>query len=476
MSRNQCGNVICCRTCMPTSGYKDVVPTSAPSVPRIEFPPWSSSVLCLPSGPGLPRQIPAVSCRRYLVHSCLPIRQATMRHSLLSLGACLLPFCSAQATAKPQPDADGKYWIHGQGISAAFVPYGASVANVFVNDRYGIRRDIVTGFDNATHFSEDKKHDHFGGVPGRYANRIRNSTFEIDGETFHILPNEHKTSEYPDGLNTLHGGPKGWDWRNFTVVSHSNDSITFSIVDPDGEQGFPGEVVSYVTYTLGNMTWDFKIVAMATTKKTPIMLTSHAYWNLDGFSNNETNKIYNHTFHIPNGGQRVDVDNILIPTGDILANQKHSINDFWSAPKQIGANFSSPGMLGNCGFNCTGYDNCWLVNRAQDGPYNWHTSGPVASVWSDWSGIRLDIFSDQDAFQMYSCGGQDGSMPLKKTQGINDNPDFPRTIAKDGCIVLEVQDYIDAINQPSWQRSKKQIFGPGDDPYVLQASYKFSHV
>ncbi|TLS23551.1 uncharacterized protein PpBr36_06378 [Pyricularia pennisetigena] len=402
-----------------------------------------------------------------------------MRGSLLALAALLAPLCAAQANGNstqstPKPDKDGKYWIYGKGISAAFVPYGASIANLMIHDKHGIERDIVTGFDNATFFTEDKKHDHFGGIPGRYANRIKNSTFEIDGVQYKIRPNEHKTAEYPEGLNTLHGGPNGWDWRNFTVVSHSNDSITFSIHDADGEEGFPGEVVSYVTYTLKDMQWDFKIVALSLTKKTPIMLTSHTYWNLDGFSNNETNTIFNHTFHMPYGGQRVAVDNILIPTGDILANQKYSVNDFWSAPKQIGANQTSPELLGNCGFNCTGYDNCWLVNRDQSGPFDWRESGPVATLSSDWSGIKLDIYTDQEAFQMYSCGGQDGTMPLKKTQGITDNPDFPRTIPKYGCVVLEVQDYIDAINQPSWGRQKKQIFGPGDDPYVVQASYRFS--
>ncbi len=112
-------------------------------------------------------------------------------------------------------------------------------------------------------------------MPGRYANRIKNSTFEIDGETYHILPNENPTPEAPNGADTLHGGPDGWDWRNWTVVAHTSNSITFSLTDPDGDQGFPGEVVSYVTYTLGNMTWDFKMVAVATTKKTPIMLSSH---------------------------------------------------------------------------------------------------------------------------------------------------------------------------------------------------------
>ena len=120
-------------------------------------------------------------------------------------------------------------------------------------------------------------------------------------------------------------------------------------------------------------------------------------------------------------------------------------------------------------------DNCWLVNRDQNGPYDWRAEGGfIARVQSAWSGIQVDVYTDQDAFQVYSCHGQNGSMALKKTQGLFDNKDFPRTIPKYGCLVLEVEDWIDGINQPQWQRSGKQFFEPGGDPYVLQASYKFS--
>jgi aldose 1-epimerase len=173
------------------------------------------------------------------------------------------------------PPPDGKYQINGHGISANFIPYGASISNLFIKDIHGIERDIVGGFDNASYYTIDRQHPHFGGVPGRYANRIKNSSFVIDGETYHVLPNENPEPGYPQGVDTLHGGPDGWDWRNWTVVTHTSNSITFSITDPDGDQGFPGEVVSYVTYTLGNMTWDIRMVAVATEKKTPIMLSSH---------------------------------------------------------------------------------------------------------------------------------------------------------------------------------------------------------
>ncbi|KAG6042227.1 hypothetical protein E4U41_002570 [Claviceps citrina] len=376
----------------------------------------------------------------------------------------------------PRPDKDGKYWIYGDGISAAFIAYGASVSNFMVRDRYGIERDIVAGYDNASYYSQDKLHPHFGGVPGRYANRIRNSTFEMDGVRYRVTPNENPTEENPRGVDTLHGGPDGWDWRNFTVVSHTDRSITFSLVDPDGKEGFPGEVVALVSYALNGRDWDLKMVAEATTKKTPIMLSSHAYWNLDGFANNETSTVLNHTLHMPYAGLRVGVDNILIPTGELLPNKKGSVNDFWSKPKQVGASWEDEELKGNCGFNCTGYDNCYINNRGALGPFDWRAQGPVTTLSSDWSGIRLDVYTDQDAFQLYSCGGQKGDIALKKTQGVQgaDADKFPRTIAKHGCLVLEVQDYIDAINHPEWMRGKKQIFAPGGDPYVLQAKYRFS--
>lgn len=279
---------------------------------------------------------------------------------LATLGALLLPIVSAQPTGSAKrssyatngtlgPDENGFYWITADEIQAAFIPYGAAITKLLIKDQYGVDRDIVVGWDNATAYENPDIHPHFGSVPGRYANRIKNSTFEIDGEAYNVEPNEN------GGADTLHGGPDGWDYRNFTVVAHTEDSITFSIVDPDGKEGFPGEVISYITYTVHDSTWDLKMVAIATTKKTPIMLSSHTYWNLDGFGNNETNNALNHTLYLPYSGQRVGVDNILIPTGDILANEAGSVNDFWTAPKQLGADLNKPEAEGNCGFNCTGY-------------------------------------------------------------------------------------------------------------------------
>lgn len=172
-----------------------------------------------------------------------------MRFSTLSLGlwtattalaAPPLDVLSAYAgldtrTTTPvrKPDANGKYTLTAPGIRAQFIPYGASITNLFINSTAGKEIDIVLGFDNATYYTLDKQHPHLGGVPGRYANRIKNSTFELDGKAVHILPNEHPTKESPKGANVLHGGPNGYDWRNFTVVRYTDDSITFSLVDKE---------------------------------------------------------------------------------------------------------------------------------------------------------------------------------------------------------------------------------------------------
>ena len=176
-----------------------------------------------------------------------------------------------------------------------------------------------------------------------------------------MTPNENPTPDHPQGVDTLHGGPDGWDYRNFSVVSYTSSSITFSIVDPDGKEGFPGEVVSYITYTLsGPLTWDIKMVAIATTKKTPIMLSSHTYWNLDGF---ELPDALGHELWMPLAGMRVGVDGILIPTGELLGNERGGVNDFWSKPKKIGEAFEKKqeGLEGNCGTNCTGYGMLFIL-------------------------------------------------------------------------------------------------------------------
>ena len=220
---------------------------------------------------------------------------------------------------------------------------------------------------------------------------------------------------------------------------------------------------------------------------------SQVYWNLDGWQNPDTPLVLNHTLHMPYAGLRIGTDSILIPTGDILANQPGSVNNFWSAPKQIGANFTSPEIFGNCGHNCTGYglspslpndmphtdshdisDTCYIQTLPTPlTPSTYLTNPPLAILSSLYSGISVSIYTSQPAMQVYTCGGQNGSLPLKTTQGLHGVEDRPRTVQQYGCVVLEVEDWIDGINQVEWGRESEQIFGPLDGPYVLGARYVF---
>ncbi|KAK5175428.1 uncharacterized protein LTR77_000567 [Saxophila tyrrhenica] len=364
---------------------------------------------------------------------------------------------AAQRTPAPSPCPDGEYTLSAPGITASFIPYGASLTNLYLPSAHNTTLDVVLGFDNASTYSRSAWHPHLTGVPWRYANRIRNGTFSIDGETFHTDLNHNR------GLDTLHGGGEGWDWRIWDVVSHTTDSITFSLVDPDSKEGFPGEVVAEVTYRLTPHQWHIRMTARATEVKTPVMLTSHTYWNLDGWRNTgSAGLVGEHELRMSWAGRRVGVDGILVPTGEILQNEEGGVFDFWSAPKQIGQDLGSDGLEGACGTGCKGYDTCFIFSGSvgcDDG--NWRERA-VATLKSPWSGCQMDVYTNQQALQVYSCNNMNGTFPLMETQGFFEDAERPRTVQKYGCVVLEVEDWIDGINHPGWGREGRQVFGPGE--------------
>jgi aldose 1-epimerase len=207
---------------------------------------------------------------------------------------------SAQNSAFPTFEGDPflKYNISAPGISASFIPYGARLTNLFVNDRNGNPQDVVLGYDTGEQYLHDSEtvHTYFGAVVGRYANRIKNGTFTIDGVTSHIPENEH------GGEDTLHGGFVGYDQRNWTVVALLNDSITFAFYDY-AYQGFPGDVMNYATYTLsshgGSPRWTSRLVSLPLNSPTPIMLANHVYWNLGASVNTAAQSVLQDTLHMP---------------------------------------------------------------------------------------------------------------------------------------------------------------------------------
>lgn len=109
---------------------------------------------------------------------------------------------------------------------------------------------------------------------------------------------------------------------------------------------------------------------------------------------------------MPYATRRILTDNLLIPTGELHDNKRGQAFDFWSKPKQLGKDLNKPVMQGACGYNCTGYDTAFLFDG--DGPPEWEKV-PVATLASKWSGIQVDVFTDQAAYQIYSCNNMNGT-------------------------------------------------------------------
>ncbi|KUJ06881.1 galactose mutarotase-like protein [Mollisia scopiformis] len=380
----------------------------------------------------------------------------------MKLSAATTLFSLALATVPP-PGPDGKYTLTAPGITAKFIPYAACITNLLVPDKNGTLRDIILGYDNASFYPVDPNHSDYGAVPGRYANRIKDHTYVLNGTRYFTEAN--------DGNGTLHSGTNGWSHRVWNVSAVSNTSITFSITDVGNSSlGMPGTVMGSVTHSVSNSSWHTTIAAHAVDHVTPLMLTTHPYWNLDAFANPDTDLILNHTLSLPFGKRMIGIDENTESTGELPTVPKGDINDFWSAPKMIGASMGDARWVGNCGTagGCAGYNNQWLVDRGSG-----EEEMPIATLSSGWSGIKWDLYSDQPGIVVYSCHWMGGGNQLKAAQGGKASNGFVR---KDGCVAVEPQDWIDGINHPEWNRTQYQINGPGMPPFSSFIQYKFSTV
>lgn len=374
--------------------------------------------------------------------------------SLLTIGALTLG-----ASAQNSSDPFANYTIRAPGIAASFIPYGARLVNLFVPDKNGTIRDVVLGYDNAADFRKDDltNHTYFGPIVGRYANRIKNGTFSVDGVTSHIPENEH------GGLNPLHGGTVGYDQRNWTVVSYNDSSVTFSFLD-QAYEGFPGTVMNYATYSVQGSQLTSRLVSLPLDEPTPIMLANHVYWNLGAFVDEEATTVLNNTLYMPYAQRYIAVDSIEIPTGEIGAVAGTAL-DFTKPNTQIGSNISNANY---CGDGCDGYDNAFILDRPRYAAPE-ATDLIMLSMESPSTGIKMDIRTNQQSLQIYSCVGQNGTVPLKAAHSA-----VVDKVPKYGCIVIETQQWIDGINHPEWGQDQYQIYSPETEPAVVFATYDFS--
>ena len=276
----------------------------------------------------------------------------------------------------------------------------------------------------------DPGHPVYNAIPGPYVNRIGKGTFSIDNVTYH--------TELNDGPNTLHCGTKNWSFRFWNVTAVSNSSITFAIYDDAKLTGMPGAVSTSVTYSVSKNKWKIVMNAKSLERKTPIMLTQHTYFQLDAFANPDTRTVWNHTAYMPEAKRVLVADANALPTGVIANVSKNSIDDFWTAPHQLGFASGNADFENHCGNGCHGYNGAWAFNDKRD------KKDVVLTLSSAFTGIKAELVTNQDAVVLYTCNWNDGKTEFKSTQGIAGKDKF---IPRDGCIAIEAQDYVDGINQ-----------------------------
>ncbi|TFY57407.1 hypothetical protein EVG20_g8563 [Dentipellis fragilis] len=344
-------------------------------------------------------------------------------------------------------------------VTAKFVSFGATMVELWLKDSSGQSLDVIPSYDDPSQLLDDPAHPVFNAIVGRYANRIKNGTFSIPPtrdppangtNVYHIPTNDH------DGQDTLHGGIYGWDRRNWTLVAKNETSVTYHHLDA-ADEGFPGNVSVYVTHTVANGQLRSQAHATAT-QKTPIMLTQHVYWNLDGFrtntSNWNTSNVLDYTLHVESA-RYLETDSNGVPTGPILEVYDTPLD--FRTPTKIGARWDQ--AVDVCGPGCQGYDNCWIYDQPLG-------EKPGVSLWSSWSGIKVDITSDTPATQVYTANYL--STPRKAVHG---GPTL--TYNPHSAVAIEQEGWIAAINNPEW--GIDQIYEPGKD-FSWSVTYRFSNV
>jgi aldose 1-epimerase len=214
------------------------------------------------------------------------------------------------------------------------------------------------------------------------AGHISNAQFEIDGTTHFTSANGN------NGTTTFNGGERGWERMTFDVGSHTPNSITFVVFDRLGKNGFPGNSGSSLTHSVYKNEWRmaYGVTPTRTSTRVPINLSHKTFFNLDGFSKG-SETIKDHKLRLPFSGLRLEEDEHGIPTGDIKGNKLDTPLDFWSESKRLSESLGQLSAL----------DHLFLVQR----PNPWHKdSDPVASLSSDRSGIKVDLYTDQEAVRL----------------------------------------------------------------------------
>ena len=324
------------------------------------------------------------------------------------------------------------------GMEVDIITFGGIITDLKVPNKEGVSENVVTGFTSLEQYQ--KENPFFGALIGRFGNRIAKGKFSLDGKNYQLAIN--------NAPNALHGGPEGFHrvvWTATETKSGEKASLKLSYLAKDGEEGYPGNLQVFVTYTLTNDNQLEVLYEATTDKKTIVNLTQHTYFNLSG---DFSKTILDHEITL-NADKLVPVDATLIPTGK-LEDVTNTPFDF-RKPKLVGKEIGVKNEQLERG---KGYDHCWVLNNTEKG------KTIVASAYEPASGRLLEITTDEPGIQFYSGNFLDGTLPMRNGG----------TYAHRTGFCLETQHYPDSPNQKDFPTT---VLNPGEN-YKTKTTFKFS--
>jgi aldose 1-epimerase len=321
------------------------------------------------------------------------------------------------------------------GMQVAITNYGGRIVSLIVPDKNNNPVDVIVGCGSLKDFQSSTE-SYFGALIGRVGNRIANGKFSVDDNEYKLATN--------NGANTLHGGINGYHKVVWDAIQQNDSTLELKYLSKDGEEGFPGNLEIIMVYSISSNN-DIILNYKATTdKKTPVNLTNHAFFNLNG-----SGSITNHVLQI-NAQKYLPVDAGLIPLGN-LESVEGTPFDF-RLPTNIGQRLDTtiyeqlkPGK---------GYDHNFILSTQKS-----DSLLHAASITGDISGITMEVYTQEPGLQFYSGNFMQGKNMLK--YGFRD--EFRNAFC------LETQHYPDSPNQPAFPSI---ILNPGE-LYQTTSVYRF---
>ena len=338
----------------------------------------------------------------------------------------------------PEGRVDLYTMTNSRGMEVRAMNYGGIIVSLRVPDKKGVLADVVLGFDTLDAYLNNKPY--FGAIIGRYANRIANGKFTLNGAGYRLARN--------NGMNSLHGGLKGFDkvlWRGEQFENNQGIGVVFTYTSKNGEEGYPGNLKAKVTYTLTDQS-ELQIEYQATTDEaTPVNLTNHSYFNLASEGNGD---ILKHNL-ILNADRFTPVDSTLIPAGE-LRSVAGTPFDF-TKPTAIGARIDTNNEQLAIAH---GYDHNFVLSRKGSG------LELAGRVHEQQTGRALEVYTTEPGVQFYTGNFLDGTIIGKHGHAYN----------KHAGLCLETQHFPDSPNHSNFPWT---ILKP-EQTYHSRTVYKFS--